>query len=233
MGARSKELRSRKVHRFFELMDPQSTDLVLDVGFAGDVDETDASGEFWQKTINPLTQYAPRKLRVLGLTFDDLKTRPNADPDTTFIQADGREMPFRTGSIDYVFSNAVIEHVGTRSEQRRFMEECLRIAKKGVFITTPNRLFLLDPHVGLPFVHYLPRPLFAWVVKKLHHAELASIDVLNALSPKELRSCCPKGSSFHIEGVGNSILPETLVAWAEPNRLASPPPLAQAITAQT
>jgi hypothetical protein len=210
MSNRSRNLRTRKVTRFFEVMGPSPTDLVLDLGVAGE-----GHGEFWQDTVNPLSLYAPKQLRILGLFYDEVPGGvPRATANMPVVRADGRQMPFKTNSIDYIFSNAVIEHVGSRWDQRRFVSECLRVAAKGVFLTTPNRRFLMDPHVGIPLVHYLPRPLYAWTVRRLGHPELADIGFLNALSASELKACFPQDADFRVEGVGLNLLPETLVAWA-------------------
>ena len=54
-----------------------------------------------------------------------------------------------------MFSNAVIEHVGGRAEQRRFVDESLRVAPRA-FVTTPNRWFPVEVHTRLPLVHWLP-----------------------------------------------------------------------------
>ena len=66
-------------------------------------------------------------------------------------------MPFADGEFDIVFSNAVIEHVGGREQQRRFVEESLRVARRA-FVTTPNRWFPVEVHTRLPLVHWLPGP---------------------------------------------------------------------------
>ena len=67
-------------------------------------------------------------------------------------------MPFADGEFDIVFSNAVIEHVGGREQQRRFVEESLRVAQRA-FVTTPNRWFPVEVHTRLPLVHWLPDPV--------------------------------------------------------------------------
>ena len=72
-----------------------------------------------------------------------------------FVLGDARHMPFPDHSYDWVFSNAVIEHVGDWNEQQKMAAEIQRIARKGYFITTPNRAFPVDPHSYLPFYHYL------------------------------------------------------------------------------
>ena len=52
----------------------------------------------------------------------------------------------------------MIEHVGGREEQRRFVAEALRVARRA-FVTTPNRWFPLEVHTRLPLVHWLPERL--------------------------------------------------------------------------
>jgi hypothetical protein len=91
--------------------------------------------------------------------------------------ADGRALPFADGEFDVAFSNAVVEHVGGRDDQQRFVLELCRVAKS-VFLTTPNRLFPLDPHTLLPVVHWLPdgrRPRMLDGVRPLSARELRSL----------------------------------------------------------
>ena len=70
-----------------------------------------------------------------------------------FVRGDARKMPFADNSFDFVFSSAVIEHVGSREQQQQFLAECIRVARKHVFITTPNRWYPMEMHSGLPFLH--------------------------------------------------------------------------------
>ena len=49
----------------------------------------------------------------------------------------------------------MIEHVGARPEQQRFVDELLRVARRA-FVTTPNRWFPIEVHTRLPLVHWLP-----------------------------------------------------------------------------
>lgn len=72
------------------------------------------------------------------------------------LVADGRSLPFETASFDWVFSNAVIEHVGGWEDQARFAQEIRRVASTGYFVTTPNRHFPLDPHTLIPFYQFFP-----------------------------------------------------------------------------
>lgn len=63
----------------------------------------------------------------------------------TYQQANALQLPFEDHEFDLVVSNAVIEHVGAKPEQRRFIEEHMRVGKKWVF-TTPNRAFPIEAH---------------------------------------------------------------------------------------
>lgn len=74
----------------------------------------------------------------------------------TFVSGDGRALPFRDRSFEIVFSNSVIEHVGSRDDQRRFADEVRRVGTR-YWVQTPNRWFPLEQHLLTPFVHWLPR----------------------------------------------------------------------------
>ena len=73
-----------------------------------------------------------------------------------FAIADGRMLPFEDGAFDVVFSNSVIEHVGTYADQRRFAEEVARVGRQ-YWVQTPNRRFPIELHLMLPLVHFLPK----------------------------------------------------------------------------
>ena len=63
----------------------------------------------------------------------------------TFVQTSGDGLPFEDKQFDIAFSTAVIEHVGDRERQRRFVAELLRVSKR-YFITTPNRWYPVELH---------------------------------------------------------------------------------------
>jgi hypothetical protein len=79
------------------------------------------------------------------------------DCPTTF--GDARSLPFDDKSFDYVFSNAVIEHVGGPAGAQRMLEESRRVARLGAYHTTPDRWFPIETHTQVPFLHWLPH---AW-----------------------------------------------------------------------
>lgn len=73
-----------------------------------------------------------------------------------FLSGDGCQLPFPDRSFDIVFSNSVIEHIGSAENQRRFAEETRRVGN-GYWVQTPNRFFPVEQHLLTPVIHLLPR----------------------------------------------------------------------------
>lgn len=77
---------------------------------------------------------------------------------------DAREMnQFQAKEFDVVFSNSVIEHVGTYADQGRMASEIERVGKR-YFVQTPNFYFPIEPHFVFPAFHWLPFELRVWLV---------------------------------------------------------------------
>lgn len=136
---------------------------------------------------NYLEAWYPHKSRITAVGIDDAAFLEQAYPGVTFRRADGRNLPFESGAFDYAHSSAVIEHVGSRSDQTRFLAELWRVCRKGLFITTPNRWFPVEFHSVLPLVHWLPQNAFRAILRSLGQHALAREDHLNLLSGGDLR----------------------------------------------
>jgi hypothetical protein len=76
-------------------------------------------------------------------------------PVNNWVIADGRHLPFRSRSFEIVYSNSVIEHLHSYTNQQLFADEVCRVGKS-YFIQTPNRNFFIEPHYITPFIHWLP-----------------------------------------------------------------------------
>jgi hypothetical protein len=110
-------------------------------------------------------------------TWDSLEARPrvtlvNLDPDCPhgrhdYVIADALFAPFANATFDLVFSNSLIEHLGTKERQRAFAAEVRRLSRNGYFIQTPNKWFPIEPHYLAPFVQFLPKwvrpPIIRWL----------------------------------------------------------------------
>jgi hypothetical protein len=100
------------------------------------------------------------------ITFVNLPHGIGAPDGFDLVFASGCALPFPDRSFDIVFSNSVIEHVGAPAEQQRFADEIRRVARR-YWVQTPNRWFLIEPHLLTPFVHFLPRTLQRAIVQRM------------------------------------------------------------------
>lgn len=80
-----------------------------------------------------------------------------------FQLANDETIPHKDAIFDIVITNHVIEHT---PNQRRHLDEALRVLKPGgyIYLATPNKYWLTDPHYKLAFVAWLPRPVSSWYV---------------------------------------------------------------------
>lgn len=143
--------RAAKLDEFYALTHEGQT--ILDVGVAGE------KGKKPSPTRNYLLnhyRYAPET--YTGLSIQDLDGMAELYPGKRFVRYDGATFPFADDSFDWVFSNAVIEHVGDHEAQLRFLNEMLRVGRN-VYFTTPNRYFPVESHTQVFFLHWSD-PLF-------------------------------------------------------------------------
>ena len=139
---------------------------------------------------NYFEKYFPHKNKIIALSNQNAAFLEEKYPGLVFRYGDVRALPFNNESIDVVFSSAVIEHVGSRENQKKMIVECLRVAKKGVFLTTPNRWFPIETHTFLPCIHWFPKNIHRIILKmmglKFHSLE----ENLNLLDSKTLNRLC-------------------------------------------
>jgi hypothetical protein len=171
----------RKMYACFLSIGAEPQDTILDVGVTSDRT---------QIASNYLEAWYPHKERITACGLDDASFLEAQYPGMTFVRADGRDLPFGEGAYDYVHSSAVLEHVGSEANQLKFLSELLRVARRAVFVTTPNRWFPIEFHTTLPLLHWLPPDLFRGAARRLGHPELALESNLNLLDSSVLRRMC-------------------------------------------
>ncbi len=130
--------RRKRMAKFSRLFDLNDETTILDVG---------GSPSIWQ--------FLENNPRVDILNIDELYNYEGLKQNMSFIRGDGRDLKFGDHSYDIVYSNSVIEHLGTYEDQQTFARELKRVGK-GLFVQTPAREFLLEPHYLTPFVHWFP-----------------------------------------------------------------------------
>ena len=82
-----------------------------------------------------------------------------------WVAGDGCALPFGDDAFDVVFSNSVIEHLGSTARQQQFAREVARVGKR-FYVQTPNRWFPVETHLLTPLVHYLPKRWQAPLVRR-------------------------------------------------------------------
>jgi hypothetical protein len=175
------QMRRSMYARFLSIVEPQPPETILDVG---------ATSDRVYDFSNYLEAWYPHKSKITAVGIDDAKFLEELYPGITFLKADGRDLPFEDGAFDVVHSSAVLEHVGSRENQMQFIRELARVARRAVFMTTPNRWFPVEVHTVLPLVHWLPAPRFRAVLRWLGHDMLSREENLNLLSASDLHSMC-------------------------------------------
>jgi SAM-dependent methyltransferase len=175
--------RRRKLDLLLDELRPTSDTTVLDVG----ADELGFGEGGGCGTLNFLEELYPWPERITALGLHDGSGFRARYPHIRYMQGDALALPFADGEFDIVFSNAVIEHVGGREEQRRFVSEAIRVGRR-VFVTTPNRRFPVEVHTRVPFVHWLPDRLSHTVYRALGKGFATEIDLL---SPRSLAALFP------------------------------------------
>jgi len=176
--------RSGKADQFISLLSTRHAGKLLDVGGG-----TGMNGEF----IRLYQRFDSVTVANLNPPHHDAKGPYNI----RIVKADGRLLPFADKSFDWVFSNAVIEHVGSWEDQRQFAAEIRRVASRGYFITTPNLYFPIEPHALLPLYQFYPERLKPFALRA-SFGYMKEVEHIELLTKKRLRLLFPEAAVQHV-----------------------------------
>jgi hypothetical protein len=179
--------RRKMFARFLADTGAGADDTVLDVG---------ATSERTYEASNYLEAWYPHKDKVTALGLDDASFLPTLYPGMRFVQADALRLPFADAAFDIVHAAAVIEHVGAFARQCGLLRECCRVARRAVFVTTPNRWFPIEFHTVLPVVHWLPKAVFRDLMRRTGRGFFAEEANLNLMTGRELSRAAAGVSGF-------------------------------------
>ncbi|MCM8774277.1 MAG: class I SAM-dependent methyltransferase [Candidatus Omnitrophica bacterium] len=87
-----------------------------------------------------------------------------------FIIVSDERLPFKDFSFDVVISNHTIEHL---PNQKLHLNEIHRVLKENglLYLATPNKYTITDPHYKIPFLGYLPYSLKKFIIRRFKNKE--------------------------------------------------------------
>ncbi len=193
---------------FNKLMKPNAQTQVLDVGA-----EVNPKHD---RTLQLIDSYPwKEKLTAINTSAEHIELIKQHYPEIEAIVADARALPWPNKHFDIVYSNAVIEHVGTFKDQKKMAAEIMRVGKRW-FVTTPNRWYPFEFHLRLPFVTWLPGHGYLRVGQLISYNHVKHKYVigeecygLRLMTANELEQCFP-GSKIIKQQV--TFMAETLIA---------------------
>jgi SAM-dependent methyltransferase len=145
-------------------------------------------------------------ITLLNLTQENVTA-----PHMTSMVGDARRLQMDDNSFDVVFSNSVIEHVGTFQDQLQMAREVCRVGKR-YFVQTPNKYFPLEPHFLFPFFQFLPFGLQATLLQhfnlgwfqKVPDLQKAReiVESIRLLDRREFTSLFPRAAFYEEKAIG-------------------------------
>ena len=122
---------------------------ILDIG--GDI-------QYWK---NIGWQHPACKIHLLNL-YESIVPENETHQFSSSV-GNGLSLEYKKGEVDLIFSNSVIEHVGSYANQQIFASEVRRVSDKYI-VQTPSIWFPLEPHSLIPLFQFLPHPIRALLI---------------------------------------------------------------------
>ncbi len=187
--------------RLIEVM-PAPPNLILDLG---------GMGSFW-------LEYGLNDHPSIHILTVNLEPHPPLHDRIQSIVADARDLSrWADRSVDVIFSNSLVEHLGSWRDQQQFAGEVCRVART-YFVQTPNRNFPLEPHFMLPGFQSLP---LVWQIRLVQRFALGhmprlmdagaaerAIRQIRLLDAREMKMLFPGAYLWreHVAGLSKSLV---------------------------
>jgi hypothetical protein len=176
--------RRKRMACFRKLMRPTKETRILDVG-----------GYPW---CWPDSQ-VPSPVTILNLhTLPGLEEQWKDRYD--LVAGDATCLQFQDRQFDIIYSNSVIEHLGTYQQQEKFAQEVRRVGRN-LWIQTPARCFFIEPHLLTPFIHWLPKrtqlslarnfTVWGWATRPGKDTVFDYVHELRLMNESEMRALFP------------------------------------------
>jgi SAM-dependent methyltransferase len=197
--------RKKMFSLFMKIMQPDASSLILDAGVTPDNTLPDS---------NYFEKFYPHRERIFASSIEDASFLTEEYPGLCFVRTEKCSLPFKDMTFDIVICSAVLEHVGNRENQKKFIRELLRVSRR-FFITTPNRQFPVEFHTFLPFIHWFPRAAHQKILRMLHMEFWSRTENLNLLSPSSLLSLFPESIRINLIRQHLFGLPSNLIVYGK------------------
>ena len=170
--------RKKKFETFIDEMAPRSSTTIIDVG---------VTDEEFSPFDNYLEKRYPYPEMITAVSQSQLRYFSDRYPRVNVVVGDGLALTFADKAFDISYSNAVIEHVGSRPAQIAFLRELSRVSRRG-YVTTPSRFFPIEVHTRVPLLHLLlSKARFDRFLSAIGK-DWAAGDYMNLLGKRELIS---------------------------------------------
>jgi hypothetical protein len=172
--------RNQIYQAFLQRCSPSPSDRILDVGVS----------DVMTGAANVLERCYPHQEAIVAAGLGEGEDFRRAFPRVEYVRIEpGAPLPFADRAFRFAVSNAVLEHVGSVGEQRRFVRELMRVANE-VFITVPNRFFPVEHHTAIPVAHFWDAS-FHTACKALNKDDWTRPENLILMSRKRLNALVP------------------------------------------
>ena len=150
----------------------------LDIGTTSD--DKNASSNIIIKNIKNIEKFKCISDQIVDSDFFYKKLKKS-------ITEEFSENEFYEFSSDLVISSATIEHVGGVLEQKKMIDNIIKLTKKIFIITTPNRFYPIEMHTKIPLLHWFPKPIYRKILKIIGLSFYANEKNLNLVGIRELK----------------------------------------------
>jgi hypothetical protein len=175
----SLRVRQDQLKIMISTLKPNKKTRVLDVGISPNEELVDTN--YFEKNY-------PFPEKITAVSIEDCSNLKKEYPQIKILKIKpNQKLPFKDNQFDLVVSWATLEHVGDYQDQAYFLKELSRVGQK-IFVTTPYRGSPYEPHTGIPFLQWLPLPLFRKVCSLLGKEFWTTPKNLNPLWLKDVKN---------------------------------------------
>jgi ubiquinone/menaquinone biosynthesis C-methylase UbiE len=146
------------------------------------------------------------------LTILNIMPRPeNLPRQVEYVCGDARKLPFGDKTFDVVYSNSVIEHVGSKYDHSKMAMEMMRVGR-GYYCQTPNYWFPIEPHFLGFVIHWFPKSIRArliqwfsfwgWLTKSSSEKAHEMADSITLLKQNEMDAIFPNSHRINEKVLG-------------------------------